>query len=59
MIRLYQVTAPHFCAGIVVDDHVCLEAALILDWAVGKKRSYLRRYFHKKQWQVCHVEIIG
>ena len=52
---LVQVDAPHFCAGIVLVDDVCTEAAPILKWAVGKHRDWLRDYFKAKGWKatVC------
>ena len=59
MQLLYQVTAPHFCAGIVVDEYKCLEAAPILGWAVGRQRSYLRRYFKRKGWIVRYVGVVS
>lgn len=52
---LAQVTAPHFCAGIVMENDVCTDAAPILRWAVGKPRAELRQYFARKGWRVSIV----
>lgn len=48
---LVQVDAPHFCAGIILEDDVVVRAAPILKWAVGWQRNDLRRYFERKQWK--------
>lgn len=52
---LAQVTAPHFCAGIVMENDVCTDAAPILRWAVGKRHAELRQYFARKGWRVSIV----
>lgn len=52
---LVQVTAPHFCAGLVLVDDRCIEAAPILKWAIGKRADELRRYFAKKGWRAVRV----
>lgn len=44
--RLFQVNAPHFCAGFIVSDcGICMKAAPIIQWAVNRSLSYLLRYF--------------
>lgn len=48
---LVRVVAPHFVAGIVTDDDLCLEAAPILRWAIGRDNESLRSYFDRKGWQ--------
>jgi hypothetical protein len=48
---LVQVTAPHFCAGLVLWGDHCIDAAPILRWAIGKERSYLSAYFKRKRWR--------
>lgn len=51
---LWQVTAPHFCAGFVTRGEQVIRAAPILAWMIrdGRTRSFLRGYFHSKGWQV-------
>jgi hypothetical protein len=50
---LVQVTAPHFCAGIVVCRDKVVEAAPILSWTLGKPYSWLKRQvFPRKGWKV-------
>jgi hypothetical protein len=49
--ELARVTAPHFVAGIVMQDDVVTEAAPILKWTIGKKREELRTYFDQKGWK--------
>ncbi len=48
---LVQVTAPHFCATLVMLDDVVIEAAPILRWTIGKRRRFLRRMFERKGWR--------
>jgi hypothetical protein len=47
---LVRVTAPHFVAGLVIVNGVCTEAAPILQWCVGKSRTWLKTAFRKKRW---------
>ena len=49
-IGTVQITAPHFCAGIVLNADKCINAAPIPKWRVGKSRSELRAYFATKGW---------
>jgi hypothetical protein len=56
---LWQVKAPHFCAGMITDKTHCVHAAPILAWAIGKHRDFLRAYFARKQWQITFVSQHG
>lgn len=53
---LYRITAPHFCAGLVVDTsgRVTL-AAPILGWTRGKRWLDLHAYFARRVWLVEEV----
>lgn len=56
---LYQVTAKHFCAGIIVSNEgVCMSAAPILKWAVGRRRDFLRSYFRSRGWIVTYCKTL-
>lgn len=46
-----HVDAPHFCAGLVLVEGRCTEAAPILGWAVGKTQDELAAYFRRKGWK--------
>ena len=48
---LVQIDAPHFCAGLVVENGVVVDAAPILFWAVGKQEDVVRKYVYKKGWK--------
>lgn len=52
---LWQVTAPHLCAGLVTEDDEVIAAAPILKWAIGKSREELRGYFREQGWGVRRV----
>lgn len=56
MTILYQVKAPHFCAGLIVDETRVIDAAPILRWSMGKTRKYLKDYFERKGWKVAFVK---
>jgi hypothetical protein len=50
--RLVRVTAPHFVAGLVLDESGhCIEAPPILAASIGKTAGELARYFERRGWQ--------
>jgi hypothetical protein len=53
---LVSVDAPHFNAGLILEDGVCVQAAPILKWAIGKTRAQLRAYFKQKGWKAMVVK---
>lgn len=53
--RLWQVTAPHLCAGLVTRGDAVIDAAPVLRWCLGRLRGSLRGYFRRKGWRVCAV----
>lgn len=53
--KLYQISAPHFCAGIVVQSGRIVEAAPILRWAMGRRFAGFEWYCGQKGWKVTHV----
>lgn len=53
---LVRVSAPHFVAGIVVEDERVVRAAPILRWSIGWHRDALRNYFRKKGWTASVIE---
>lgn len=48
---LVRVETPHFVAGIILLDGVCVEAAPIMSWAIGKREKELVDWFNKKGWE--------
>jgi hypothetical protein len=56
-MMLVAVDAPHFYAGIVIENDVVTEAAPILRWTIGKRRDYLRKYFKSRGWKATVVII--
>lgn len=51
-----RVVSSYFVAGIVLDSEgVCIEAADILKWAIGKPIEELVPYFNKKGWTAKRV----
>ena len=51
-----QVTATHFCAGLIIKDGRCCQAAPILSWAVDKTEDWLLAYFRRKKWKFMKVD---
>jgi hypothetical protein len=48
-LTLWQISAPHFCAGLETDAAgVVVAAAPVLRWCVGRTRDALRPYFARK-----------
>ena len=45
-----RVEAPHFVAGLKIENERCVEAAPILRWAIGKPAGELRIYFQFRRW---------
>jgi hypothetical protein len=53
--QLYQVTAPHFCAGIIVADGFIIKAAPILRWAHNRSLNSFEDHCVKKGWGVILI----
>lgn len=50
---LYQVTAPHFCAGFTAaHDGAITSAAPIIRWMFNHNVSYIRNYCAQKKWSL-------
>jgi len=56
---LAQIKAPHFTAGIVLEDDVVSVAAPIVKYMVGWHRNYVRDYCQKKRWKISVVKQDG
>lgn len=54
--RLYRITTPRFCGGVVAINFVVKEAAPCYGWAVGKHINYINWYCEKQDWQVENLE---
>lgn len=55
--KLVQITAPHFCAGLVLIPHAEFESLIvyqtppILKYMIGWHESKIRIYCRKKNWK--------
>lgn len=47
---LWQISAPHFCAGLIVVGDKVKDAAPILKWSIGKDWPWVRDYCKSKKW---------
>ena len=52
---LYQITSPYFCAGIIVTNGWCTQAAPIVHYMKGKSSTWIASYIQKKGWKVICV----
>ena len=54
---LFQIDAPHFCAGAVMSEGKVTEAAPILNYMRGWKSSKIQSYCEKKGWKYSEMGI--
>ncbi len=52
---LAQIDAPHFCAGIVLQNNIVVEAADIVKYMRKWSRDRVRSYCKQKGWKVVVV----
>lgn len=50
--RVYQMKAPHFAAGVIFLGSLCIDAAPIVKWAIGKQLPWLQSYCARKGWTI-------
>ena len=53
---LFQITAPHYCAGLIVRGRFVVDAAPILQWCIGKSRPEVMNYFARKGFSVRKIK---
>ena len=56
---LVRVVAPHFVAGIIVEENKVIDAAPILRWSIGMTRHQLKTYFVRKGWKASIIKSRG
>jgi hypothetical protein len=49
---LYRISAPHYVAGLIVQNGIVKEAAPILGWCCFKEWSFCEKYFKKKNYTI-------
>ena len=57
--QLYQVDAPGYSAGMVVEGGVVTGAAPIIRWTVGREMNALKVYLEKRGYTVQAVARFG
>jgi hypothetical protein len=55
-MNLWQVTAPHFCAGLDESAGLVSDAAPILRWTIGKNIDWLAGYCRRKGWRMASID---
>ena len=53
---LYQIMAPHFCAGFVMKEDVVVNAAPIIRYMMGWSYRKVQAYCQKKNWQLTAIK---
>ena len=48
---MLRISAPHFVAGVIIENGVVTEAAPILYWTRGKTDTFVKNYCEKKNWK--------
>lgn len=48
---LVAIDSGYFYAGAIIENGICIEAAPILKWMIGKKEEYLKNYCLNKNWK--------
>ena len=56
---LGRITAPHFVAGVVLEDDVVVRAAPIIKYMRGWNSARIKSYTRKKGWWYEFIEISG
>jgi hypothetical protein len=59
MSLLAQINAPHFCAGIVLENDRVVKVPPILNYMWGWHRDYVRNYCDRKHWTIKVVTEFG
>ena len=54
---LVRVVAPHFVAGVAIQDGVVVKAAPIMRYAIGWTGVRLRTYIKRKGWTASIVRV--
>jgi len=50
--QLIRITAPHYCAGLEVENGWITNAAPILFWSIGRRWDRVRPYFERKRFKI-------
>ena len=51
-MALFWINLPHACYGIEIEDGVCVKAAPIARWMVGKRKEELRDWLRARGAQI-------
>jgi hypothetical protein len=49
---LLRIDSTYFCAGAILNNEVCVEAAPIIKYMVGWKFGKIMDYSNQKRWNV-------
>jgi len=57
MEHIVSVRSSYFCAGVIHNGNLIVEAAPILRWAVGRKYGWFIAYANAKGWIITSVHV--
>jgi hypothetical protein len=52
MLTTHRILSEYFVAGVVVDDGICVQAAPIIGYCVGRDSRWFFDYCKRKGWTV-------
>lgn len=52
---MLTIDSGYYYAGLIFEDNLCVQAAPILKWAIGKDKRFLINYFLKKKFKVVEI----
>lgn len=55
MKTLWQITAPHFTAGVVAEAGTVTEAADIVRYMIGRSLEWVQQYARGKRWRMAEI----
>jgi hypothetical protein len=56
---LVRIDSGYFCAGVILTNNICTEAAPIVKYMIGWAKSRIVRYAQGKGWEIQIEERYG
>lgn len=53
--KLYQISAPYYTAGLVIENEKCTLAAPIIKWMIDKEFDVIKEYCNRKKFKIEEI----
>jgi len=53
---MYRIEAPHFVAGVILENSICIKAAPIVSWMWNNSLHAITEYCKFKGWKIKEVK---